>query len=97
MTGDIVDSIEHHHNLGDPEKGSALVSLVHLSDLFCRLRGLGYDYYESRQVEFSREPGWLHLAVKFPGIAGVDVERFTFEMDEYAREVSAGVSTVFSN
>lgn len=97
MTPEIVETIAHHHDLGDPERSSPLVSLVHLSDLFCRVRGLGYDYYESRQVEFAHEPGWLHLAAKFPGMANLDVERFTFELDEYAREVGGVVEAVFSN
>jgi putative nucleotidyltransferase with HDIG domain len=93
---DIVDAIELHHGIGDPNRGGPLVALVHLSDLLCRMRDLGYGYYEPRQVDFANEPGWLYLLVHFPTLAELDLARFTFSLDEYAREVSELVATVFA-
>src|SRR5882757_4788954 len=55
-----------------------------------------YGYYEPRQVDFANEPGWLYLAMKFPEMAEIDLARFTFTLDEYAKEVSELVSTVFA-
>src|SRR5579863_5775332 len=55
-----------------------------------------YGYYEPRQVDFPNEAGWLYLAMKFPALAEVDLARFTFSLDEYAREVSEMVATVFA-
>jgi chemotaxis protein MotA len=94
---DISDAIELHHLIGDSERGGPLVALVHLSDLLCRMRDLGYGYYEPRQVDFANEPGWLYLAMKFPGMAEIDLARFTFSLDEYAKEVGELVATVFSS
>ena len=71
LPADIVEVIELHHDIGDPNRGGPLVALVHLSDLLCRLRDLGYGYYELRQVDFANEPGWLYLAMKFPDLAGM--------------------------
>jgi len=96
IPADLVDAVELHHDIGDPNRGSPLVALVHLSDLLCRLRDLGYGYYEPRQVDFANEPGWLYLAMKFPEMAEIDLARFTFTLDEYAKEVGELVSTVFA-
>lgn len=97
IPGDIGDAIELHHQIGDSERGGPLVALVHLSDLLCRMRDLGYGYYEPRQVDFANEPGWLYLAMKFPGMAEIDLARFTFALDEYAKEVGDLVATVFAS
>ena len=97
IPADIADAIELHHQIGDPVRGGPLVALVHLSDLLCRMRDLGYGYYEPRQVDFAAEPGWLYLAMKFPSMANIDLERFTFSLDEYAKEVSDLVATVFAS
>ena len=96
IPSDIADAIELHHQIGDPERGGPLVALVHLSDLLCRMRDLGYGYYEPRQVDFANEPGWLYLVMKFPSMAEIDLARFTFSLDEYAKEVSDLVATVFA-
>jgi HD-like signal output (HDOD) protein len=94
---DLVQAIELHHDIGDPGRGGPLVALVHLSDLLCRLRDLGYGYYEPRQVDFANEPGWLYLLTQFPNLAGLDLARFTFTLDEYAKEVGELVATVFAS
>ncbi len=97
MPPDLIDVIELHHDIGDAKRGGPLVALVHLSDLLCRLRDLGYGYYEPRQVDFANEPGWLYLVMQFPTMADIDLARFTFNLDEYAKEVSELVATVFSS
>jgi putative nucleotidyltransferase with HDIG domain len=97
IPGDIADAIELHHQIGDSERGGPLVALVHLSDLLCRMRDLGYGYYEPRQIDFANEPGWLYLAIKFPHMSEIDLARFTFTLDEYAKEVGDLVATVFTS
>jgi putative nucleotidyltransferase with HDIG domain len=96
IPADIADAIELHHQIGDPNRGGPLVALVHLSDLLCRMRDLGYGYYEPRQVDFANEPGWLYLVLTYPQMAEIDLARFTFSLDEYAKEVSDLVATIFA-
>jgi putative nucleotidyltransferase with HDIG domain len=96
ITPDLVQAIELHHEIGDPGSGGPLVAIVHLSDLLCRLRDLGYGYYEPQQVDFANEPGWGYLVMHFPNLADLDLARFTFTLDEYAKEVGELVSTVFA-
>jgi putative nucleotidyltransferase with HDIG domain len=97
IPAEIAEAIELHHHIGDTQRGGPLVALVHLSDLLCRMRDLGYGYYEPRQVDFANEPGWLYLAMQFPHLREIDLARFTFALDEYAKEVSDLVSTVFGS
>jgi putative nucleotidyltransferase with HDIG domain len=97
IPADVGDAIELHHRIADPERGGPLVALVNLSDLLCRMRDLGYGYVEYRQVDFANEPGWLYLLMKYPGMARIDMARFTFALDEYAREVSDLVASVFAS
>jgi putative nucleotidyltransferase with HDIG domain len=96
ITPDLIQAIELHHEIGDPGSGGPLVAIVHLSDLLCRLRDLGYGYYEPRQIDFANEPGWTYLVMHFPNLADLDLARFTFTLDEYAKEVGELVSTVFA-
>jgi putative nucleotidyltransferase with HDIG domain len=96
IPADIADAIELHHRIGDPDRGGPLVALVNLSDLLCRMRDLGYGYYEPRQIDFANEPGWLYLVMTFPQMAEIDLARFTFSLDEYAKEVGDLVATVFA-
>jgi hypothetical protein len=95
IPADIAEAIELHHQIGDPNRGGPLVALVHLSDLLCCMRDLGYGYYEPRQVDFANEPGWLYLVMTYPQMAEIDLARFTFSLDEYAKEVGDLVATVF--
>jgi putative nucleotidyltransferase with HDIG domain len=96
ITPELIQAIELHHDIGDPERGGPLVAIDHLSDSLCRLRDLGYGYYEPRQIDFANEPGWLYLMMQFPNLADLDLARFTFMLDEYAKEVEELVSTVFT-
>jgi putative nucleotidyltransferase with HDIG domain len=96
ITPDLIEAIELHHDIGDSQRGGPLVAIVHLSDLLCRLRDLGYGYYEPRQIDFANEPGWLYLVMQFPNLADLDLARFTFTLDEYATEVEELVSTIFT-
>jgi putative nucleotidyltransferase with HDIG domain len=92
---DMVQAIAHHH---DPERSEAaypLVALVHLSDLLCRMRALGYGYYERQKVDLVEDPAWAVLLKEYRSLAGVDLVRFTFELDEAVEGISGLVSTIF--
>jgi hypothetical protein len=91
----MVQVIAHHHA---PERSGAaqpLVALVHLSDLLCRMRGMGYGYYERRRVDWVSNPAWEILLKEHRELDGVDLVRFTFELDEAIGEVFALVSSIF--
>jgi len=90
-TPDLVQAVELHHEIGDPERGGPLVAIVHLSDLLCRYGDMGYGYYEPRQIDLqmSRVACTRHA---FPNLAGLGFGALHIYADEYAKEVGELVS-----
>lgn len=95
LAPDMVQVIAHHHAPEFSESAQPLVALVHLSDLLCRVRGMGYGYYESHKVDLVHNPAWIILQKEYRGLEGVDLVRFTFELDEAIGEVFTLVATIF--
>jgi putative nucleotidyltransferase with HDIG domain len=95
LTNDMVQVIAYHHDPEQSEAAQPLVALVHLSDLLCRVRGMGYGYYERRMVDWVGDPAWAILRKEYRDLDGMDLVRFTFEMDEAIGEVFALVSAIF--
>jgi putative nucleotidyltransferase with HDIG domain len=95
LANDMIQVIAHHHAPEESESAKPLVALVHLSDLLCRVRGMGYGYYERRRVDLMGDPAWAILQKEHRALDGVDFERFTFELDEAIEEVFGLVSTIF--
>jgi len=93
---DVANAIEFHH--AAPENGAdvELISTVCLGDLLCRLRGLGYGYYEARAFDLVSEPAWQALSSRHPVAAEFDLARFTFELDDHAVQVQSMVDAIFS-
>jgi putative nucleotidyltransferase with HDIG domain len=97
MDEDVIDVIAHHHTVGQGGAAQPLVALVHLSDLLCRMRGLGYGYYERQKVDLIADPAWAILLQAHCELDGVDLVRFTFELDETVEEIHGLVATVFGS
>ena len=97
LADDIIEVIAHHHAVEQSQKAQPLVALVHLSDLLCRMRGLGYGYYERHKVDLIADPAWAILLKEHRELEGVDLVRFTFELDEAVEEIEALVGTVFGS
>jgi len=94
---DVVEVIGHHHAIEQCQKAQPLVALVHLSDLLCRMRGLGYGYYERHKVDLISDPAWTILLKEHRELEGMDLVRFTFELDEAVEDIQALVATVFGS
>ncbi len=97
LADDVIEVITHHHAIEHSEKAQPLVALVHLSDLLCRMRGLGYGYYERHKVDLIADPAWAVLSKECRDLEGMDLVRFTFELDEAVQEIHALVATVFGS
>jgi HD-like signal output (HDOD) protein len=93
---DISDVIEFHHQTPVDGPAMEITAVVHLADLLCRLRGLGYGYYEAREFDLAAEASWQVLVKKYPAAAQIDLARFTFELDEYALEVHTLVDSIIA-
>jgi HD-like signal output (HDOD) protein len=87
--------IAHHHFPEESPDHQALVSIVQLSDLLCRMSGLNHGYIEKRQVNLTAETGFGVLEHQYPSITDLDWARLTFELDSYLDEVHSLVRTIY--
>jgi putative nucleotidyltransferase with HDIG domain len=97
LTEDVNRVIEFHHA---PERAPApatLPALVNLADLLCRLRGMGYGYDEMLEIDFHEAPAWGLLQKAVPQIEGLDIARFTLELDAKAEEIRLLVAASFKS
>jgi len=91
----MVHVIAYHHAPELSKVAQPLNALVHLSDLLCRMRGMGYGYYERHKVDLVGDPAWDILLKEHRDLAKVDVALVSFELDEAVSEVSELVSAIF--
>ncbi len=96
LSDDMVQVIAHHHAPEMSETAHSLVALVNLGDLLCRMRGLGYGYYERLRADLIFDPAWSILLQEHRKLEGVDLARFTFEIDGAVAEIYELVSAVFA-
>jgi HD-like signal output (HDOD) protein len=97
LNEDAIQVIAHHHSVERSSSARGLVALVHLSDLLCRMRNLGFNYYERQAVDMASDPAWAILASEHKELNKIDVERFTFELDESLDEIHQLVATIFGS
>jgi putative nucleotidyltransferase with HDIG domain len=93
---DMARVIAHHHHPEQSDSVQPLIALVHLSDLLCRMRGMGYGYYERHKVDLVGDPAWAILLKEHRTLAKMDLALFSFELDEAVSEVSKLVSTILA-
>ncbi len=95
LTADFIEVVNCHHDAFRATSSRDLVALVSLSDLLCRMEGLGYGYVEERQINFLEEPGFGTLLQECPALRDFDWARFTFELEAYMEEVHRLVSLLY--
>ncbi len=93
---ELSEAVGSHHRPDLMAAANPLVCLVHLSDLLCRVRGLGYGYNEIMSVNFSQETAWAHLVTSYPALADMDLFRFTLDVDASMDQIGALVDSVFA-
>lgn len=92
---DVTAVIEFHHDSIPTTAARPLVALVHLSDLLCRLRDLGYGYYEAMGVDLAGDDAWSALVQHYPELGKMDLARLTMDIDGAMEEITAVVDAVF--
>jgi HD-like signal output (HDOD) protein len=92
---ELCEAVRYHHNTDLMPTASPLVCLVHLGDLLCRVRNLGYGYDEIMAIAFADDPAWGHLVNGYPALADIDLVRFTIDIDGAMDQIAALVDSVF--
>jgi hypothetical protein len=72
LTDDVVEVVPHHHPPENASHNKALVALVGLSNLSCRMGAIGHGFPEMRQVNFLDEPGFAILRDECPSSSEFD-------------------------
>jgi HD-like signal output (HDOD) protein len=97
LSPELIEVVSLHHSPEQARDHKALVALVQLSDLLCRMSPLNYGYVERRQVNFLQESGFAILAEHCPSLKEFDWARLTFELDSYMDEVHMLVRAIYRN
>jgi HD-like signal output (HDOD) protein len=95
FTPDLIEVVGCHNNPMSAAAHRDLVALVSLSDLLCRMSGLGYGYIEEREVHLMEAPGLDLLLQECPALQTFDWARFTFELEAYMEEVHRLVALLY--
>jgi hypothetical protein len=61
------------------------------------MRNLGYGYYERHKADLIHDPAWLVISRHHRELEGIDLVRFTFELDEAVVEIDELVSTILGS
>jgi len=95
LSKELVDAAGCHHDVSLLPTAGPLACLVHLSDLLCRVRYLGYGYDEIMAVELGGDAAWQILAATHPALQDMDLVRFTLDVDGAMDQIVATVDSVF--
>jgi HD-like signal output (HDOD) protein len=95
LPADLREVISFHHNVEGAAHTRGLVAIVSLSDLLCRMSGIGYGFIEERQVNLPEEPGVALLLKECPSLENFDWARLTFELEGYLEEVHRLVALLY--
>jgi putative nucleotidyltransferase with HDIG domain len=92
---ELCEVIAYHHAPLSATSNRDVVALVSLTDMLCRMSGLGHGIIEKRQVDFLDEPGFALLLQECPTLQTFDWARFTFELEGYLEEVHRLVTLLY--
>ena len=95
LAPDLKEVVSLHHTPQEARDHAALVAIVELSDLLCRMSGLNYGYVEYRQVNLLEQSGFAVLSRQCQGMKDLDWARLTFELDSYLDDVHSLVRTIY--
>ncbi len=92
---ELVEAAAYHHDAALLPTAGPLVCLVHLSDLLCRMRCLGYGYDEIVGIDLGNDVAWQTLAVAYPALSAMDLACFTLDLEGDMEQIVAVVDAVF--
>lgn len=95
LSKELAESARCHHDVSLLPAAGPLACLVHLSDLLCRMRYLGYGYEEIMGVDLGGDAAWQALIGAYPALKNMDLVRFTLDIDGAMDQIVATVDSVF--
>ncbi len=95
LSKELANAAGCHHDVTLLPTAGSLACLVHLSDLLCRMRYLGYGYEEIMGVDLGGDAAWQFLSGTYPTLRDMDLVRFTLDIDGAMDQIVATVDSVF--
>ncbi len=94
---ELADATRCHHDVSLLPAAGPLACLVHLSDLLCRVRYLGYGYEEVIAIDFGYDVAWQALMTSYPALAAMDLIRLTLDIEGSMEQIVATVDSIFGS
>ncbi len=92
----IVNIIGYHSKLNRLKEDYELTSIIRFADLLCEIWGA--DFFEGLQmIKFEDQPSWINLKQRFPELGELDLEKFTFELEEDFKKSSEFLKIIASS
>lgn len=92
----IVNIIGYHSKLNRLKEDYELTSIIRFADLLCEIWGA--DFFEGLQmIKFEDQPSWINLKQRFPELGDLDLEKFTFELEEDFKKSSEFLKIIASS
>ncbi len=83
----IINVITYHSKLNFLKDDIELGAVVRFSDLLCEMWGA--DFFEGyKLIDFEEQPSWKILVERIPSLKELDLEKFTFELEEDFKKAS---------
>ena len=95
IPSELTNIIEYHNSPNVPPVHEDLISVVRLADLFCEIWGAGF-YEGQKMLKVAEEASWQTLCESFPELKSLDVEVFTFELENEFKHSSEFLSIMVS-
>ncbi len=96
LPSELVNIIGHHNDPDMISTSKALVSVVRFADLLCEMWGAGiYEGFTS--INMAETKPWIILCDIYPDLNSMDLERFTFELEEEYKKASDFLNIISSD
>lgn len=95
LPSDLLDVIVHHTNVDAAENPGAMLPVVRIADLLCEIWGAGI-HEGIRELELEQEKVWNMLCDMRPSLRELDVEVFTFELEEEFKKAEEFISLMIA-
>ena len=95
LSVELTEVIGSHHRPAKSTVNPVLTSIVCVSDLLCRLGGLGYGYSEGPKPNSAEKAAFSILETKYPSLRPFDLARFSFDAEMMLDQVRTLVSHIY--
>ncbi len=95
LPAELTHIIAYHTSPSEAPEYREIISVVRFADLLCEIWGAGV-FEGIKEVEFENEESWKVLCTSYPDLVNLDVETFTFELEEEFKKSSQFLNLIVS-